>query len=67
MTSGADLAAAVAAERITVYPARYAGERWQAVWHEPDGERAQCEALSKGRLAARLEPVQRLAGRRAEP
>jgi hypothetical protein len=42
---------------ITVYPARFAGDRWRAVWYEPDGTRKQCQAVSEERLAARLEPV----------
>jgi integrase len=41
---------------ITVYPAREAGGRWRAVWHE-NGERQQCEAVSEEKLAARLEKV----------
>jgi integrase len=41
---------------ITVYPARSAGGRWRAVWHE-DGQRQQCEAASEDKLAARLEKV----------
>jgi integrase len=44
-------------EGITVYPARFAGDRWRAVWYEPDGTRKQCQAVSEERLAARLEPV----------
>ena len=41
---------------ITVYPARFAGDRWRAVWYE-DGERQQCEAVSEDRLAGKLERV----------
>ena len=41
---------------ITVYPARVAGGRWRAVWHE-NGQRRQCEAASEDRLAAKLEKV----------
>jgi hypothetical protein len=41
---------------ITVYPARSAGGRWRAVWHE-DGRREQCEAPSEEKLAAKLEKV----------
>ena len=44
-------------EGITVYPARFAGDRWRAVWYEPDGTRRQCQAVSEERLAVRLEPV----------
>ena len=32
---------------ITVYPPRQEGGRWRAVWHE-DGERQQCESVSRG-------------------
>ena len=46
---------------ITVYPARWAGDRWRAVWYE-GGVRRQCEAASEERLAARLEKVVRAAG-----
>ena len=41
---------------ITVYPAREEHGRWRAVWYE-SGERQQCEAASKEKLAARLEKV----------
>jgi integrase len=41
---------------ITVYPARWEGDRWRAVWYE-DGERQQCEAVSEDRLAGKLEKV----------
>ena len=41
---------------ITVYPARFDGDRWRAVWYE-DGERRQCESLFEDRLAAELEKV----------
>ena len=41
---------------ITVYPARYEGGRWRAVWHE-DGERQQCEAATEEKLAPKLEKV----------
>jgi hypothetical protein len=41
---------------ITVYPARFDGDRWRAVWYE-DGERQQCEAVSEDRLAGKLEKV----------
>ncbi|HET7014603.1 MAG TPA: hypothetical protein VFI65_11875, partial [Streptosporangiaceae bacterium] len=41
---------------ITVYPARRDGGRWRAVWQE-DGERQQCESVSKEKLAAKLEKV----------
>ena len=44
-------------EGITVYPARFAGDRWRAVWYEPDGTRRQCQAVTEERLAARLDPV----------
>ena len=45
------------AEGITVYPPRAEGDRWRAVWYEPDGQRGQCQAVTEGRLTARLEPV----------
>jgi integrase len=41
---------------ITVYPARFQGDRWRAVWYE-DGQRQQCESVREDRLAARLEQV----------
>jgi len=41
---------------ITVYPARWEGDRWRAVWYE-DGERQQCEGVSEDRLAGKLEKV----------
>src|ERR1035438_5693976 len=41
---------------ITVYPARRAGDRWRAVWHE-DGRRRQCESVSEEGLAAKLAKV----------
>ena len=41
---------------VTVYPARFEGDRWRAVWYE-DGERQQCEAVSEDRLAGKLERV----------
>jgi integrase len=41
---------------ITVYPARFEGDRWRAAWYE-DGERRQCESVSEDRLAGRLEKV----------
>jgi hypothetical protein len=47
----------VAVEGISVYPPRWAGDRWRAVWREPDGRRGHCQAVTGGRLAARLGPV----------
>jgi integrase len=41
---------------ITVYPARFDGDRWRAVWYE-DGQRQQCESVREDKLAARLEKV----------
>jgi hypothetical protein len=41
---------------ITVYPARSAGGRWRAVWHE-DGQRQQCEASSEEKLAPKLAKI----------
>jgi hypothetical protein len=41
---------------ITVYPARSAGGRWRAVWHEA-GQRQQCEAATEAKLAPKLEKV----------
>jgi integrase len=41
---------------ITVYPARWDGDRWRAVWYE-DGERQQCESVSEDKLAGKLEKV----------
>jgi hypothetical protein len=43
---------------ITVYPGRWAGDRWRAVWYE-GGVRRQCEAVSEERLAAKLERAPR--------
>ena len=41
---------------ITVYPARFDGDRWRAVWYE-NGERQQCESVQETTLAAKLEKV----------
>lgn len=41
---------------VTVYPARWEGDRWRAVWYE-DGRRRHCEARTEDGLAARLELV----------
>ena len=41
---------------ITVYPARFDGDRWRAVWHE-NGERQQCESVKEAKLAVKLEKV----------
>jgi hypothetical protein len=41
---------------VVVYPARFAGDRWRAVWYE-GGRRRQCEAMSEERLAARVEKI----------
>jgi integrase len=41
---------------ITVYPPRFEGDRWRAVWYE-DGQRQQCESVREDKLAARLEKV----------
>jgi integrase len=41
---------------IMVYPARFDGDRWRAVWYE-DGERQQCQSVSEDRLAGKLEKV----------
>jgi integrase len=41
---------------VTVYPARGAGGRWRAVWHEA-GQRQQCEAPTEEKLATKLEKV----------
>jgi len=41
---------------ITVYPARFEGDRWRAVWYE-GGERQQCQSVREATLAARLEKV----------
>jgi hypothetical protein len=46
---------------IIVYPPRQEGGRWRAVWQE-DGERRQCESVSREKLAGKLEKVrQRIA------
>ena len=39
-----------------MYPARFEGDAWRAVWYE-DGERRQCESVSEDRLAGKLEKV----------
>jgi integrase len=41
---------------ITVYPPRFQGDPWRAVWYE-DGERQQHESLREDKLAAKLEKV----------
>lgn len=41
---------------ITVYPARFEGDRWRATWYE-NGRRRQCEARTEERLAARLKKI----------
>ena len=41
---------------ITVYPARGAGDRWRAVWHE-NGRRRQCQSATEDGLAVRLEKI----------
>jgi len=41
---------------ITVYPARFEGDRWRATWYE-NGRRRHCEARTEERLAARLKNV----------
>jgi integrase len=41
---------------ITVYPARFEGDRWRATWYE-DGQRQQCESVREDKLAARLEQI----------
>jgi len=41
---------------ITVYPARFTGDRWRAIWYE-DGQRQQCESVREDKLATRLDQV----------
>jgi integrase len=41
---------------VTVYPARFAGDRWRAVWYE-DGQRRQCQSATEEGLAARIEKI----------
>jgi integrase len=41
---------------ITVYPARFEGDRWRAVWYE-GGQRQQCESVREDKLAAQLDKV----------
>jgi hypothetical protein len=41
---------------ITVYPARFDGDRCRAIWYE-DGQRQQCESVREDKLADRLERV----------
>jgi integrase len=41
---------------ITVYPARFPGDRWRAVWSE-GGRRRECESVSEPKLAAKLAKV----------
>lgn len=50
-------AAIVTDQGIAVYQARCAGDRWRAVWYEPDGSREQCQSVSQQGLAVRLEKV----------
>jgi integrase len=47
----------VTEQGITVYPARCEGDRWRAVWYEPDGSRGQCQSVSEQGLAVKLEKV----------
>jgi len=39
-----------------VYPARFDGDRWRAVWSE-GGRRRECESVSEPKLAAELAKV----------
>jgi integrase len=41
---------------VVVYPGRFAGDRWRAVWYE-GGRRRQCQAATEDRLAARVEKI----------
>jgi len=41
---------------ITVYPARFDGDRWRAVWYE-NCERQQCESVKEATLAVKLEKI----------
>jgi integrase len=41
---------------IVVYPARFVGDRWRAVWYEC-GERQHCESVREATLATKLEKV----------
>jgi Phage integrase family len=41
---------------VVVYPARWEGDRWRAVWSE-NGRRRECQAVSEERLAGKLEKV----------
>ena len=41
---------------ISVYPARFAGDRLRAVWFE-GGRRRECESVSEAKLAVRLAKV----------
>jgi ADP-ribose pyrophosphatase YjhB (NUDIX family) len=47
----------VTEQGITIYPARCEGDRWRAVWYEPDGSRGPCQSVSEHGLAAKLEKV----------
>ena len=51
---------------ITVYPARFTGDRWRAVWYE-DGQRQQCESVREDKLAAQLDKVTERLRARAWP
>jgi hypothetical protein len=55
-TRGDDRMVVEVAGGVTVYPARWEGDRWRATWYE-GGVRRQCQAASEERLAARLEKV----------
>jgi hypothetical protein len=44
------------AEGITVYPSRWEGDPWRAVWYE-DGKRRHGQAASEARMAAKLAKV----------
>ena len=41
---------------VTVYPARFEGDRWRAVWTE-DGRRRECQDQTEAGMAARLEKI----------
>ena len=48
---------------ITVYPARFEGDRWRAVWHE-NGERQQCESVKEASAGRQAGEGHRAAGSR---
>ena len=47
----------VTPEGVTIYPPFRDGDRWRAMWRDPDGQPRSCTARSQAQMAARLKPV----------